>query len=401
MNMWDCPSGRALRARLGERMLDGCHCLVVVPRLLDAQLFAESAREYLDFHMGSVCVFHVTKEEGLCQGLRNIIDSEKGNDASMDDLVFAASDCPYLVAFVAEDMDESGIQELQRDIASLAMASKHCRELTDTLNWRLLLLLPGMTGFSPQGDVLMHIEECWGWFKACDLEYAIEKHLSRYRGNPADYHWLYALCLGLARMDPELAGCLADAMPREMEDITEILREHRAHALAMEDKESVDALARDNRLLTGFWPDRPVTGAADACWRLGLYNLDCYGHPCIHPAALAAHKLSKTLEQQVVLGQIQLYLPLVQKVHHLVLRKVQEIKQRDPQACEGFSDNCTYDIGPLVHFLHTKRGYYSPELLELGSLWRKVRNSLAHNCFLSYEDAVSAYEAYESFDSRA
>ncbi len=407
MNLWQCPSGHVLRVKVCQCLTGDSHCLVLIPRGHDKDAFLDGIRDHLEKWQGGVYSFLVDREQGLRDGLRLAVAQYEEEDArrllSIEDLVRRTSDQgSYLLAEVSPELDPRSLDVLAGELLELATASKHCLDSPGYLNWRLLLVVPADTGMRLPTDVCLAHFECWGWFRAHDLEFAIDRHLRTFERSPADHHWLHALCLSLGRMGPDLVESIAARRPKKMDDIRELLRSHELFALAGERKGLVEEALR-TRLPTGsLWPDRPQSGVLDECWRLGFFNLDCYGQPGHHLAALEACKKTRTLEHMVVRGQIQIYLPLVQRVHNLILQTVERVSAIHPQAGKNPNgDTHKYDIGPLHHVVNFHKGYYDPDLVETARLWREVRNTLAHNHFLPYELAVDAYAALQSLDSRA
>lgn len=407
MNLWKCPSGHVLREKMSTALRGNSHCLVLIPEGQDPSAFQDDIRAHLEKWEGSVHSFLVDGDQSLKDGLRLAVAQYGEEDTrrflSIEELVRRTSDQgSYLLASVSRDLDSRSLGVLKSELLELSTASKHCIESSGYLSWRLLLVVPANTGMSLPADVCLSPFECWGWFRAYDLEFAIDRHLHKFEGRPADYRWIQALCLSVGRMGPDLVERIAEKMPKELEDVRQILREHELFVLAEKNKTLVESLLQTRCPTGSLWPDRPRSGVLDECWRLGFFNLDCHGQPGVHLAALEACKKTRTLEHMVVHGQIQIYLPLVQRVHNLILQTVERVSAIHPQAGKNPNgDTHKYDIGPLHHVVNCHKGYYDPDLVETARLWREVRNTLAHNHFLPYELAVDAYAALQSLDSRA
>ncbi len=401
MNIWYCPSGKAFLRRIRHAAQESCHSVILIPPTVDIEAFVNELGHYIAKKWGNVHVFSVDNEQSLLDGLCQIMGMDDMDDEipaySMDALVQMASNVgACLLAQVDGDLSAEGTERLNRELKSLALATKCWKEQGNSMYWQLVLALPGTVDLPCQSDVFVREFACWGWLRPADLEYAIDLCIPQSLSpDSATWFWLYALCRSLAGMDPIFACPLVQALPRTMEEIQALLESHPAAALAERFKSDVHRIEEQRHCFTGLWPAQPPTPLAEKLWRVGLYNLNCHGRPCLHPVALAVCKRSKTLERMVVRGQIQVYLPLVQEVHHFLLDVLGNLLPDWQQNIGSGYEGYRWDIGPLVACLQSSVRCCPPELVTLARLWRDVRNLMAHNQFLSFDLAITACRAYE------
>ena len=424
MNIWYCPSGKGFLRDIRHAAEDSCHSVAIIPPTVDIEAFVNELGRYLTKKWGDVHVFSVDNEQSLLDGLRQIMNmndmyATNGSDGmngmddmddmdddipawSMDELVQMSSNAgACLLAQVDGALSAEGTEALHRELKSLVQATKRWKEQGNSTYWQLVLALPATVDLPCQSDVFVRDFACWGWLRPADLEYAIDlciddlcirQSLSQ---DSATWFWICALCRSLAGMDPTLASPLLQTTPRTMEDIQALLERQPAAALAERLKSDVHQMEEQRHCFTGLWPAQPPTRLAEKLWRAGLYNLNCHGRPCLHPVALAVCKRSRTLEQMVVRGQIQVYLPMVQEVHHFLLDVLGNLLPDWQQNIGSGYEGYHWDIGPLVACLQTSVPCCPPELVTLARLWRDVRNLLAHNKFLPFDRAIDACRAYE------
>lgn len=396
MNIWSCLGAERIMQKFAESRQD-CHGIVLVPLNFDTQAFIDSFYAYFDNHFGGLQVFSVDNEHTLLCRLREIIAAE--HSFSMEELMTTYPVCGcFLVACINEKLSDENCKILQTQINNLCLTVKHIKDNHGDIAWSLLIVISAINNVDIKTEAFLKKYEFWGWFRPSDLESVIEKNIEKYLNNSADYQWINALCHGLARLDLSIVNMIADSMPKSIDDIVELLLNN--YSLSLNDNSIngyINKLVKQENAIAELWSERPLDEMRDRCWRYGVFNQDCYGYPGIHPAALAHCKLRQTLEQVIVRGQIQVYLPQVLEVHQCLLRSVVKTTgQYGEDVSKDFTEECKHDIGPMYHYLNQNR-IYSAQMRNVAKSWRNVRNKLAHNKFLSYTEAIDAYAALEEF----
>ncbi len=289
-------------------------------------------------------------------------------------------------------------------INDLMAHAKNCRDNAETLLWNMLVIAPADRKI-PSQDIGLKVFLWWGRLHNSDVEYAIEDAFRNSFGletkkKTLDYWWLYPVCKGISRSDPDLVEMVYRNAPQGMDDLMVVLSEHELNT--EENGNLVKAfLDLDNsryKLTLNALPQ----GLAAKLWHKGILDLTFQGDITLHPAALLAAGYKNKLEKLIVQGQMQFFLPLVQEVHTLLWNKVEEYwggNLEDLIPKDKNLESARDEIGPfyaLLSYLYQKKGKSIPRVLHSAvKRWRQLRNDIAHIKMLSrqtIDDALTSYE---------
>lgn len=405
MILWQCPHPALFVKEVCET-LDTLqdHCIVSMPsRLIPS--FQEELVSYWKSTKGDYIRLHLLENETpLGDALAPLFSSGSEVSSLVDlkkNLLRGASTLVVTLPKQPLPIEKEFFDFLINDLMAHA---KNCRDNAETLLWNMLVIAPADRKI-PSQDIGLKVFLWWGRLHNSDVEYAIEDAFRNSFGletkkKTLDYWWLYPVCKGISRSDPDLVEMVYRNAPQGMDDLMVVLSEHELNT--EENGNLVKAfLDLDNsryKLTLNALPQ----GLAAKLWHKGILDLTFQGDITLHPAALLAAGYKNKLEKLIVQGQMQFFLPLVQEVHTLLWNKVEEYwggNLEDLIPKDENLDSARDEIGPfyaLLGYLYHEKSKSIPHvLLSAVKRWRQLRNDIAHIKILSrqtIDDALTSYE---------
>lgn len=388
MDAWSGPAARDFFADIYD-VLHNCqeHCGVVIPerwqRSFRAALLRSSQEGYGEIH-----IITLEPSNRLLADLAGEFCETGKKPTSVKELARRHLNEGQILALNFPNDIASWRKEYYEFLAWISADAKRRKDSGEPLNWSLLCILPPGSGF--KADSGMRILEWWGRHYPSDLEFAIERALRPQNLDPPAYTWLYAICRGLGNAAPDLVEYLAHKRLIDMENIIAALK---AHELC---NEEIGNMARKygNAACSR---SRPPAGQARCLWKAGALDIGCQGDPLLHPAALVACGLKYRLANLVVAGQMQVYLPMAQRVFHWLMKRMREKFGPD------WSDRCPEKpdgIGKLARILSNFFRTRAEEEATLANYWKDVRNNIAHAKLIPYKLALRAVNEYDRLSGK-
>jgi hypothetical protein len=267
---------------------------------------------------------------------------------------------------------------------------------------RLVLAVPPVFG-EIRGDLFLPVHAFWASISRTDLDWAFDRHYGEHPSeDPAEYLHLKALCLALCGEDFALMERLVSRRPGTLRDACGIMQAGpRREASGLARARSADA-AEPPALNQGRPPKRPSSVDELELWSEGL--LSAVGNSRLHPSVLEY----PVLEKAVAAAQRELFLPLVDYVHSLLVAAVERAwgagvwQELEPDA-EARADVLS-EISPLAFFIKRKvgrneafTGHARETALSCAFSWRRIRHSTAHNRLAHLDLIREAVADYERF----
>ncbi|MDR1545633.1 MAG: hypothetical protein LBU12_02730 [Deltaproteobacteria bacterium] len=259
-------------------------------------------------------------------------------------------------------------------------------------------------------DEGLGVHQWWGQADLVDHQWAFKRSAAgRFdSGRPAedltDRWWLQALCRALCLDDFELMGDFMAAKPQDLEAVKAVLGRHRFQETARRRASKAVELKLRPRL-TEEASAPPTKLEERRLWAEGLLSGAYRAFSSFpHPVLLDDEQLLRAVR----LGQRDIFLPLVDQVHFLLCQGLEqclgpglwEKYEADPDK----RDYILSEITPLAYFikynLQTVQYKYRNLLYkaeELAFKWRNLRNLIAHNNYVSYEELNKAIQCYFAF----
>jgi hypothetical protein len=257
-----------------------------------------------------------------------------------------------------------------------------------------------------KSDLFMAVHAFWAAISRTDLDWAFNRLYNEHPSDdPADYLYLKAVCLAVCDEDFALMERIVSARPRTLRDAYAILQAHplrRAAERRAGAGASATADAEPPAFNHGRPPRRPVVREEVELWSDGL--LAAVGASRLHPAFLQYDGL----ERAVASAQRELFLPLVDYVHSLIVASVERAHGRGVWASlesdEEARNEILTEISPLAFFIKRKvapKGGFGARqreyALECAFAWRRIRHSTAHNRMASLDLIRDAFGDYARF----
>lgn len=395
MNIWYCPQGKAfMRALCRTLEKEVEHAVVSLPERYIPSFLTEFS-SYGRKSLGPFLTVQIEAGRPLAESLMPAFQTEGGDE------VLPLEDFPELQVKKGSTVVlrfPSQLAAIREECFSfleiMAAYAKACKDRGESPRWNLIAVMPAQWPL-PREEIGVKTFVWWGKLRPSDLEYAVEQTLEGLALNEAVYYWYYALCKGLAVVDPELVEAIVANPPTSAEQLADVVHNHELL------REDVGELAQQYYDMGQSEANRQTLprGIEAKLWHLGALDIDCYGKPALHPAALVASGLLTPLENLLVQGQMQVYLPLVQEVHSFICRMMEKRFGADwgKQDLQNY-DSVESEIGGLPFYM---KEYYErkipQELLDLAFLWRAVRNTIAHGSIIPCNLALIAVTRYKEF----
>lgn len=387
MNVWECPNARGQMDEFYEILKTGQkHIVYILPRFRMAGFaagFCEFSRRYYDDAAIAFCENNDIPVDCLGRFF--------GEDAgkTLNELMEKPASHITIMLVLPGNPDEKCAGRWIDFFQQLGAASKSCLERGYPLLWHILAVVPAQMP-EPKPESALEFFLGSGIWRSSDLEYVVEQNIRDYEISAASSRlWLYALCLGLGRSDPGVCNAIFEAMPMNEEEILAMLASYEYEDLNDELKAAVIALDGGAKKIS--WHE--LTLLRD----YGILDFDADGKESLHPAALCRARRPQPIKRMVVQGQIRVYLPLVQEVHHFIQGRLKKLWGENwHKFDEAAFPNIQIDMGPLCAYMNKYlRGQCGADLLELARMWRDVRHTLAHGNILDFDTARSAVMLYE------
>jgi hypothetical protein len=218
----------------------------------------------------------------------------------------------------------------------------------------------------------------------------------------ADYWWLKALCQGFCHDDFILMSLILERGPRTMADIIQTLARHPLHPAAQRFRQPVAAQPVLQPLRMGERPPLPSSGLYRELWSEGLLLITPTS--ILHPLLMDEEALSKAIGA----SQRQVFLPLVDYMLSFLLGALEAYfdpyvwSQYEPD--EERRSALITEISPLAFFITNKlplTAHFDEDAKMTSTVfahcWRKIRNTVAHNKIIKYEDLYEAFKVYNVY----
>lgn len=393
MSIWYSPHPKGFLRKLCQALATADeHCAVTIPRHL-LQSFQEELLSYGRKSLGELVSLRLDPDGTLLQNLSPLFTLSNKQEAILSELAdVPLKRCRTLAIFLPETL-LPWEDEFFTFVDEMTAHAKACKDQSRDLSWCMLVVIP-FGRKVPREDIGLKLFHWWGCVHVSDVEYAIERAFGCYEEKERHlYCWFYALCKGVASMDPGLVDVFLQNLPTNIDSLIQCLRTHELNT-----KENGDLVQNYFRRT----PPRlsrneiPREYAAEL-WQHGILDIDSEGRPSLHPGALVAANQIEELERLVVKGQMQVYLPLVQEVHSFIYRKAEYWLGSgwDAKHKEAYP-TLNSEIGPLAFCLENNyRKKIDRQYIETAKKWREIRNSIAHAQMIPFKNAVKAVADYQ------
>ncbi len=393
MNLWHCPSGKSFMRTVCQVLRTEEKFACVVMPWYHIPDFVQEFIRYSQNYLGYAATSRVEPGIDLTQALERCFSIES---TGLDDILSRPALAMYLVLQVSPHLSHAEAAAVPKALEQVAHLAKIHKDDGRPLVWRLLVVLPASYPW-PRADVCLEVFYWWGRVCQSDIEYALEQSCAELAPGGFyewEFFWLYALCQGLTVIDPLISVSLFTDMPTSAAEVYEMLQRHPVVDLDEETRKAVIDMdgqsIHANRAL-------PPDGTLRLLWSRGAVDLAANGLVSIHPAALIAAKRFNSLERLVILGQIKVYLPLVQEVHAFLCSQLRKTcgcdwNKKSPDRYAGLNE----EIGSLPRYMQDQLHgrYRPPELLDLAIQWRSIRNCVAHGRMIDCETALVAHKLF-------
>lgn len=394
MNIWYCPQGKAfMRALCRTLAKEVEHVVVSLPERHIPSFLTEFS-SYGRKSLGPFMTVQIEDGRPLAESLMPAFQTEGRDVVLLEDFPELQVKKGSTIVLRFPSHLSANRQECAGFLEIMAAHAKACKDRRESPPWNLIALMPAQLPL-PREEIGLKTFVWWGKLRPSDLEYAVEQTLEGLALNEAAYYWYYALCKGLAVMDPGLVEAIVSNPPVSARQLVEVVQ---GHELLRND---VGELARRYYEMGQSGINRQTLphGIEATLWHLGALDIDCYGNPALHPAALVAAGLETRLETLLVQGQMQVYLPLVQEVHSFLCRMLEKRFGADwgKKNTQKY-DSVESEIGKLPFYMKEFfRRKISQELIDLAFQWREVRNTIAHGSIIPCKLALIAVARYKEF----
>lgn len=188
-------------------------------------------------------------------------------------------------------------------------------ELGITIQWNFIGIIPADIEL-PKLSISTEVIYLWNFTKKSDIEQFNEFYFSRDSLNFADYLWFNSLSHGIGPYDVSLISNISLNKPFSIQEIISMLESHLLFNMT-------DTTIRlcENFLRTSKSPgvlSPPFIGDFGVLWREGFLTVDNFGFPSLHPCAIVKLKRFDLLSKILVAGQLNIFMPLLIKVHALI-----------------------------------------------------------------------------------
>ena len=401
MNLWACPNAKEFMRDICQlvRTNDQYAC-VIIPKnyVLD---FAEQFINYSQNFLGDILRINIDAADNIESVFLDAAFPQSENPMSLHTALETAAENMYLLLVISPDLQDplEKCREFFEHLAQLVKIRKDtCAE---TLLWRIIAVWPAHVMW-PRAEVGLELRYWFSQIRQSDIEYVIERCWLEQgeQLKERELLWLYALCQGLATIDPMLSVDIFKNLPTSIDDIQAILEEHGLYNIDRDLRQKVIRMdsSASAKMSTALPPTR---GDAYDLWSHGALDVRTNGFPALHPAAIHAANRINSLERMVVQGQMKVYLPIVQEVHTFICTQLQkDIGDTWNKKDEKYS-SLNEDICALPRYMSEYlKGRHDPELYDLAIAWRNIRNCLAHSHMLGCADLLCAYKLYEKLRDR-
>ncbi|MDR1036609.1 MAG: hypothetical protein LBT40_08580 [Deltaproteobacteria bacterium] len=255
-----------------------------------------------------------------------------------------------------------------------------------------------------KSDLFLAVHAFWAAVTRNDQDWAFNRLYNEHPSeDPAVYLFLKALCLAICQEDFELMERIVARSPATLRDAYAIVQAHPLRRVAERlprAREAASARSEPPAFNHGRPPKRPVAPEEAELWSEGL--MAAVGSAGAHPSLMRYEEL----ERAVASSQRELFLPLVDYVHSLVVSAVERGHGPGVWAAnvreEEERNEILTEISPLAFFIKRRiqpKGDFDHHArecaLECAFAWRRIRHSTAHNRMASIELIRSAISNYE------
>ena len=408
MTIWECPHPEKFLDEIFSTLQNGDrHVLIHLPiwRLAGFQDALWDASQSRRLHLHFPEAPNARRPLELMRGL-----SLKPDDFQAADPASWEPKSENIALAIPSELNAGEVKEWLGFIEAAAASGREFHERMGGLEkegallplpWRLIFLAPAHFP-SPKPETSLEIFLASGLCGQSDLEWAVERCASDQGGRleASSRLWLESICKGVAMRDVGLCASVFKALPLDLPDVMDMLMAYPFHELGKELAREVIAVDEGNEQGPESWRAR------ERLREMGILDLDCRGWEALHPSALAQANRRQTVEGLLRQGQVRVYFPLAQDAHSFIVQKLDKCCDPDwrrkslqwhkeTNQYVNESDTCL-GIGPLAEYMarHLK-GVCGGDLLELARLWQNIRNEIAHDRLLKFEDTVDAVDLFE------
>lgn len=255
----------------------------------------------------------------------------------------------------------------------------------------------------PPSNLMLAHHFWWGILSSVDIDYATESCMSDYPPSCiAEYYWLWAMCRGVAKIDPYLAQLIVEMSPKSIEELCDIVSNIRSDSFTEIPHSFFNYPEMPLRTVK---INPPANGALRDLWKGGYLDWHDGSGVILHPYLLSSCGFQQEITRMVWKGQVQIILPLVEQVRQsLIFWLVREFgvdwhaKLVGPLPDEELS-GLTGEIGPLCHYLFgnrspLRRSSFS-KMSDMAWKWRNIRNDISHGRPISFDQISDACNAFD------
>lgn len=401
--MWDYPGAVRFLSAVVDSLESGKHVMVVCPEpLRRANPLGEIGRVAFRRGIGSLTRIRVGPEvrPDPLEALTVALELPPPHPVEAEDL-FSRTDVPSsLIAL--EGVDEGDDTRQFAFSRLLLRAGVHAQVAGDVPFCAITLVSPHFP--LPSANVRLDHHVWWGCAGRADLDLAVERAFEDFPPPSAtDWYWGWALCRGIGGWDVRLVRQLAESLPRNLEEITTLLQE--GHGSDLDDLPDFNSEKHPFSLLGDRVPPPPRDGDPKRLWDMGFLDWVPGQGLVEHSTLPALQGRSGVLERRIWSGQMDLVMPLIERVRLSLIRWLERQYGESWPKVLGIALSLEADeavhseIGALAHhaFRHPPGGSAGRCAADLAWAWRDIRNQLAHVRPLSYEMLEYGITLFQAF----
>lgn len=404
---WSLPGPDRYLESVVSSLFDGKHVIMILPEPIRRNRpFNSVSMKIRDAGLGVVTErFLSSPDQDPVDALAEILDCPPDRGGSLSELLdWNAPPSRFIAIDLGEMRDRHSISEWN---SLLKQAGEHAQIKMST-PYQLLVTFSAEAKLPPEDLMLSH-HPWWGVLGSAEVDWVAEHALIDFPpSSTAEHYWLRSLCRGLCGYDLDLVRVLVEEKPTGLNETIELLQEvhaGRCDSICLPNFEPEQLVPHGRKI-----PPPPRTDVECSLWHLGYLDWSNGKGPYLHSAFLAAKNYEEEIRRRIWLAQLELLLPLVERIRLSVLTWLVSIQ--GPRWIEQLTDNLSQgeredietEIGSLAHHIFRSGSLLKHrDFLTVKNmiwLWRDIRNDLAHGKFVSLARLDEAWLAYDDFVKR-
>lgn len=401
--LWQLPNASRFLDGVVESLALSKHAIVILPEtILDSDPVLILSRRLSLQGLGSLTKVSLRHSEH--EDILDAIVEELGFDACeivSNESFLDREDVPSRYIAIT-GVEAGGTNWMSSLSALMSKAGEHAQNSECTSFSLVVFATPRFS--PPPSNLMLAHHHWWGILSSVDIDHATESCVSEYPPSCiAEYYWLWAMCRGVAKIDPHLAQLIVEMSPKSVDELCELFSSSSSYTIS---DIPHSFLKYPEMPLNTVRVNPPVNGVMRDLWRCGHLDWHSGSGLVLHPHLLSSCGLQHEITRMVLKGQMQIILPLVEQVRQSLIywiireygedwinKLVGSLSNDDLSGLKG-------EIGPLCHFIFgSKSQIRRPSFKKISDMawkWRNIRNEISHGRPISFDRLCDACEAFDS-----